>query len=46
MHNEEFQAYLLVDSNATLPAEGCMCVIFMGLQKDILGITQQMISLT
>ena len=33
MYNEELQAYVFVDTNARVPAEGCMHVIFHGPAK-------------
>ena len=30
MHSEELQAYVFVDTNTRVPAEGCMDVIFHG----------------
>ena len=40
-YNEQLESYVFVNTNARVPAEGCMYVIIMSLQKDTLGTTLQ-----
>ena len=44
-NNEQLQAYIFVDTNPRVPAEGCMYVIFQESTERYLGTTLQLTSL-